>query len=123
MKLLYITIALAVLQSTTTIVKNNGDQIELKNVLIYQNEKKGSPDVIVYSYRGAKDQVKVKDIKRISFKETIQKKKGITTYRVILVKANNDKLEVEIDLVKVEGLNDEGKKESLSLGSVDKISF
>lgn len=123
MKLLIITFLLSFSQAQVTVVKNNGDQIVLKNIKIYQSEAKVSSDVLQYSYRGEHSKIALRDVKRISVKETIQRKKGIATYRVILVKSNNDKLEVDIDLVKLEGTNANGKVESMNLSSVDKISF
>ncbi|SNT26664.1 hypothetical protein SAMN05421640_3047 [Ekhidna lutea] len=123
MKFLFIAILYSFFQSPVTIVKNNGDEIELTNVLLYQTTAKGTPDVISYSYRGAPGKVNIKEVKRISFKENLGRKKGVTTFKAILVKRNNDKLEVEVNLVKVEGTNKEGKKESMNFSSVDKISF
>ena len=123
MKFTTIILLFTLFQAPLTVVKNNGDQIILTNVRFYQTEKLASKEEISYSYRGTVDKIKLKEIKRISFKETVQKKKGITTYRVILVKDNNDKLDVELDLVKVEGINSQGEKESMNLSSVDKISF
>lgn len=123
MNFITITLALAFLQSPLTVVKNNGDQIVLTKAQIYQTEKDASKESIFYSYRGKVENVSLKEVKRISFKETLKKKKGITTYRVVLVKNNNDKLEVELNLVKIEGVNSEGEKESMNLSSVDKISF
>jgi hypothetical protein len=123
MNFITITLALAFLQSPLTVVKNNGDQVVLTKAQIYQTEKDASKESIFYSYRGKVENVSLKEVKRISFKETLKKKKGITTYRVVLVKNNNDKLEVELNLVKIEGVNSEGEKESMNLSSVDKISF
>lgn len=123
MKTLLITLVLSLLQSPLTVVKNNGDQLGLTNVMIYQSDTSGSSNSLNYSYRGENAQVAFKDIKRISFKETVKRKKGITTYRVILVKTDNSKLEIEIDLVKLEGMGTSGKKESMNFSSVDKISF
>ncbi|MEP0987017.1 hypothetical protein [Ekhidna sp.] len=123
MNMLLITLLLSLTQSPTTIVKKNGDQIVLTDVMIYQTEEMGSPNSINYSIRGKKEKISVDKVKRISFKETIGKKKGITTYRIILVKNNNDKLEVEMNLVKIEGKDKEGKTASMSLSSIDKISF
>lgn len=123
MKLLLITLVLSFAQKPVTIVKNNGDQFGLTNVMIFQNETSGSSSSISYSYRGENAQVTFKQIKRISFKETVKRKKGITTYRVILVKSDNSKLEVELDLVKLVGVGMSGKKESMNFSSIDKISF
>ncbi|MEQ8629131.1 hypothetical protein [Ekhidna sp.] len=123
MKLLLIAILFSFTQSPVTVVKNNGDQIVLSQALFYQNQNTGTKDVINYSYRGKPGSIKIGDIKRISFKETVRKKKGVPTYRVILVRSNNTKLEVEMDMVKVEGTTADGKSESLGLGSIDKISF
>ena len=123
MKMFLLILALSLFQTQVTVVKNNGDQIGLSNVMIYQNETTGSSDLLDYSYRGEDVKIAFKDIKRISFKETVKRNKGVTTYRIILVKTNNDKLEVELDLVKLEGIKESGKKESMNFGSVDKISF
>lgn len=123
MKVLLIALLLPFYQSQIKIVKNNGDEIVLTEVLIFQTDKKGSPNSITYKLRDKEEKIMVKSVRRISFKESLGKKKGIATYRVILVKDNNDKLDVEIDLVKIQGKNENGKMESLGLGSVDKISF
>lgn len=123
MKTLLITLVFAFFQNPLTVVKNNGDQLSLSNAVIYQNETNGSSSSLNYSYRGESAQVLFKNIKRISFKETVKRKKGVTTYRVVLVKSDNNKIEVEIDLVKLEGMGESGKKESMSFGSIDKISF
>ena len=123
MKTLLISIVLFVFQDPVTVTKNNGDQFDLSEVTIYQNETSGSSGLLSYSYRGEGSEVAFSDIKRISFKETVKRKKGITTYRVILVKSNNSKLEIEVDLVKLEGTTKDGKKESMNFSSIDKISF
>ncbi len=123
MKLLIITFLLLFSQTQVTVVKNNGDQIVLKNIKMFQSEELSSSNNLRYSYRGEESEIAFDEVKRISVKETVQRKKGITTYRVILVKRNNDKLEVDIDLLKLEGTNDNGKLESMNLSSVDKISF
>ncbi|WP_424961576.1 hypothetical protein [Ekhidna sp.] len=123
MKLLLIAILFSFAQSSVTIVKNNGDQIVLSRAMFYQKQDAGTKDIISYSYRGKPGSIKINEIKRISFKETVRKKKGVPTYRVILVRSNNTKLEVEMDMVKVEGMTADGKSESLGLGSIDKISF
>ena len=123
MKTLLITLVFAFFQNPLTVVKNNGDQLSLNNAVIYQSEANGSSNSLSYSYRGESAQVLFKNIKRISFKETVKRKKGVTTYRVILVKSDNNKIEVEIDLVKLEGMGESGKKESMSFSSIDKILF
>lgn len=119
----FITILFFFIQSPITIVKKNGDQIVLTDVMIYQSESMGSPDMLTYSIKGKKEKIKVQQVKRISFKETVRKKKGVTTFRIILVKDNNDKLEVELDMLRIVGRDKEGKKESMNLSSIDKISF
>ncbi|WP_436517081.1 hypothetical protein [Ekhidna sp. To15] len=123
MKILLITLVLSLAQSPVIIVKNNGDQLDLSNVVIFQSETNGSSNSIRYSYRGEKAKMDFEQLKRISFKETLKRKKGVTTYRVILVKSNNNKLEVEIDLVKLEGIAKSGKVETMNFSSIDKISF
>ena len=123
MKLLLIAILFSFIQSPVTVVKNNGDQIVLSQAVFYQNENAATKDLISYSYRGKPGSIQIGNIKRISFKETVKKKKGIPTYRVILVRNDNTKLEVEMDLVKLEGVTADGKSESIGLGSVDKITF
>lgn len=123
MKVLLIAILFSFVQSPVTVVKNNGEQIVLSQAIFYQKQNDGTKNVINYSYRGKPGSIKIGDIKRISFKETVRKKKGIPTYRVILVRSNNTKLEVEMDMVKVEGMTADGKNESMGFGSVDKISF
>ncbi|WP_370086568.1 hypothetical protein [Ekhidna sp.] len=123
MKTALIIILFSLFQTQVTVVKNNGDQVVLKNIKVYQSEGQSSSDALIYSYRGEDSNISFKEVKRISVKETLQKKKGVTTYRVILVKSNNDKLEVDIDLIKLEGTNENGKVESMNLSSVDKISF
>ena len=118
--LLFITISI---QAPVTVVKNNGDQLGLSKVKIFQEDTNGSTTSINYSFRGEGRSVTFSEIKRISFKETIKKKKGVTTFRAILVRADNSKLEVEIDLVRLEGVGKSGKMESMSFSSIDKISF
>lgn len=123
MKTILIIFGFFLMQNPITVVKNNGDELQLENVKIYQSESQGSGEELNYSYRGEGATLAFEKIKRISFKESIKKKKGITTYRVILVKSDNSKLEVEIDLVKLEGTAKSGKVESMNFSSVDKISF
>ena len=110
-------------QAPLTIVKNSGDESKFNNYVFYQSDTESSNSQLTYSYRGQNEVIKLSQVKRISFKESVKRKKGITTYRVILVKTNNDKLEVEMDLVKLEVKNKNGKLESMGFGSVDKISF
>ena len=123
MKTALIITLFSLFQAQVTIVKNNGDQVVLKNIKVFQSEGQSSSGELLYSYRGENSSIAFGDVKRISVKETMQKKKGVTTYRVILVKSDNNKLEVEIDLIKLEGTNESGKLESMNLSSVDKISF
>ena len=110
-------------QGSVTIVKNNGDLVVLQEATFYQGDKTGTRNTINYAYRGREESIKVSDIKRISFKETLKKKKGNATYRAILVRKNNTKLEIELQMLRVAGLTPAGKSVSLNLSSVDKISF
>lgn len=123
MRLIFIICVFVFQQQSLTLVKNNGDQIELTDVKIYQKANAPAADALYFSYRGKEGKIEMSNLKRISFKETMHKKKGVTTYRAILVEKNNDKLEVSIDFVRVEGMNEDGKVESMGLSSVDKISF
>lgn len=123
MKLLLTILVLFFAQAPVTVVKNNGDEITLTDVRFYQSDDTASINTLVYSYRGQDGKIPVSQIKRISFKESVKRKKGISTYIVILVKSDNSKLEVEMDLNRVEGLGKGGKTESMNLSSVDKISF
>ncbi|MEO9869580.1 hypothetical protein [Ekhidna sp.] len=123
MKVLLIGLIFSFAQAPATIVKNNGEQIVLSEVLFYQTGESGSSEKIIYSYRGSNSSISLKQVKRISFKETVKRKKGIVTYKVILVKNNNDKLEVEVDMVRLEGKNKNGKSVSMNCSSIDKVSF
>ena len=49
--------------------------------------------------------------------------KGITTWKVLLVTSTNDKMEVEMNLVKVKGINEQGKEESYSANVINKITL
>ncbi|MEO1254453.1 MAG: hypothetical protein AAFY41_06150 [Bacteroidota bacterium] len=123
MKLFLISILFVALQDPVTVIKNNGDELLLSDYRIYQSSSKASASSLSYSHHGQKKSIALNQIKRISLKESVRKKKGVATFRVIIVKSNNDKLEVEVDLVKIEGKNENGKLESTGFGSVDKISF
>ena len=123
MKLFLITLILPFIQAPVTVVKNNGDEILLSDVRFYQTDDTASINMLSYSYRGQDGKVPVSQIKRISFKESVKRKKGISTYLVVLVKSDNSKLEVEMDLNRLEGIGQSGKAESMNLSSVDKISF
>lgn len=124
MKILLIMLSSVLFQGpSVTITKFNGDQFDLNNARIFQEDEVASGKQLSYFYRDQVAAITISDIKRISFKETVKRKKGITTYRVILVKNSNDKLEVEMNLVRVEGIGVDGKEESINLSSVEKISF
>lgn len=123
MKSVFIICLSFLFQSPAVVVKHNGDEVNIKNALIYQSEGGGSPSQLSYAYRGVSSQIALSQVKRISFKEVVSKKKGITTYRVVLVKKNNDKMEVTMDLSRLEGVGQNGKKESMNFSSIDKISF
>jgi len=123
MKVVLVAILFSFFQSPVTVVKNNGDQVVFKEFIFYQDQESGTKDLITYSYRGKPGSFKIGEVKRVSFKETISKKKGVPTYRVVLVRNDNTKLEVEMDLVKIEGVTADGKTESMNFSSVDKISF
>ena len=123
MKLFLISLILYGFQTPLTVVKNNGDESQLNNFVFYQSDTQSSASSLTYSYRGQSKSIALNQVKRISFKESVRRKKGVTTYRVILVKTNNDKLEVEMNLAKLEGKNKNGKTESIGFGSIDKISF
>ena len=59
-------------QGSVTIVKNNGDLVVLQEATFYQGDKTGTRNTINYAYRGREESIKVSDIKRISFKETLK---------------------------------------------------
>ncbi|MEQ9466321.1 MAG: hypothetical protein RLN88_02865 [Ekhidna sp.] len=123
MKILLTILVLSFIQAPVTVVKNNGDEVVLTEVRFYQTDDIASVNMLAYSYRGQEGKIPISQIKRISFKESVKRKKGIATYMVILVKSDNSKLEVEMDLNRLEGIGQNGKAESMNLTSVDKISF
>lgn len=110
-------------QSSGLITKNNGEQIQLKGVEFFQNQDNGSGSSLKYVYRGKSSTIDLGELKRVNLKESLGKKKGVTTWKTLLITKKNEKFEVELDLVEVVGVNNEGKKESYSANAIDKISL
>lgn len=122
MKLLVLFILFSV-QTSGTLTKNNGEQIQLKSVEFYQQQDNSSSTSLNYTFRGKNSTINISELKRVNLKESLDRKKGITTWKALLITKKNEKYEVEIDLVEVTGVTGEGKTESYSANVIDKISL
>lgn len=120
---LVIVLSVHFIQSPAIVSKNSGDEIRLNNYMVFQENLKGAAKQLKYAYRGDQRSIEIQDLKRITLKETLKRKKGIATFRAVLVKKDNVKLEITIDLVRIEGIGENGKEISINFSSVDKISF
>jgi len=111
------------LQNSGYITKNSGEEIPLNDIMLYQSPENGKSDMLLYNYRGEERSISINEVKRINLKENLNKKKGITTWNVLIVTRKNEKYEAQLDLVEVRGTNSEGKQEIISSSVINKISF
>ena len=101
---------------------NNGEVMTLQDIQLFQQEA-APADILVFREHNQSKQIPLSQLKRINLKESISRKKGITSWLVILVERSNAKHEVEMDLIEVKGKNDSGREEVISANSINKISF
>lgn len=106
-----------------TITKNNGEQIALSKIEIFQKQNVATNTTITYNYRGSQTSMDISKLKRINLKESLARKKGVTTWLALLVTDKNEKYEVKIDLVQVKGINSDGKEEVYSSNVINKITL
>lgn len=106
-----------------TITKNNGEQIALRKIEIFQKQDVATNTTITYNYRGSQTSMDISKLKRINLKESLARKKGVTTWIALLVTNKNEKYEVKIDLVQVKGINSDGKEEVYSSNVINKITL
>lgn len=123
MKFLAILSLVSFLQGEALITKNNGDEIRLSNVQFYQAEEVPSTKSVYFIYRGEKRSISINELKRINLKESLGKKKGISTWSALLITNENEKFEVSFDFIQLTGINEEGKEETYSSSIIDKISL
>ncbi|MEQ9405913.1 MAG: hypothetical protein RIM99_20135 [Cyclobacteriaceae bacterium] len=111
-------------QSTSAlVVKNNGDEVELSNVCLYYGSSESCSAKATFMYNGKLKEWDFSEVKRINLKEVKSRKKGVVTWKALLIRRDNEKFEVEIQLDRIEGDNPSGEKIEISGGAIDKISF
>ncbi|GAB4244217.1 MAG: hypothetical protein Tsb0034_22360 [Ekhidna sp.] len=123
MYILTITLTLLFSQQSAVVVKNNGEEIKLTDITIFQKPNIPSKSAISYSFRGQKRTLDYSAIRRINLKESLGRKKGVTTWKALLVTRENEKFEIEVDIVEIGGKNEEGKEEVYSSHTINKISL
>lgn len=122
MKFILISLFFVFSQGSALVVKNNGDQIRLSNVELYQTSDQPTT-TLVCEFRGEELLLEINDLKRMNLKESMERKKGITTWNALLITNANEKYEVLIDFIEIRGINQDGKEESYSSSIINKISF
>jgi hypothetical protein len=110
-------------QTSCVIVKNNGEEVKLAALVIHQSTTSTSFDQLNFVSNGKKQTLDLKDLKRVNLQEAIDKKKGVTTWKALIIKKNDQKMEVNIDLIKISGTNASGEKMVFMSASIDKILF
>lgn len=122
MKIILISLFFVFSQGSALVVKNNGDQIRLSNIELYQTNDQPTT-TLVCEFRGEELLLEIDDLKRMNLKESMERKKGITTWNALLITKANEKYEVLIDFIEIRGINQDGKEESYSSSVINKISF
>lgn len=110
-------------QTSCTIVKNNAEEVKLSSLVIHQSTTSTSYDQLVIVINGKKGSMNLKELRRVNLQESLGKKKGVTTWKALIVKKNDQKIEVQLDLIKVSGTSPSGEKMAFMSGSIDKILF
>lgn len=110
-------------QTSMSVTKYNGDVIKLREVAFIQTKSVSDKNSLAYSHSGKKQTIEISRLKRINFKDQLDKKKGVSQWMVILVKESNDKLEVQMDLIEISGINPEGEVEVISASDINKITL
>lgn len=105
-----------------TVVKKNGDVLTIREPRLFQSNARSTRDII-FSLNGKSESVPISQIKRINLKSVASKSQGVTTWNALLVKRNDQKLEVRVALYRVVGLDQQGNKTKVSSSAIDKISF
>ncbi len=126
--LLLTTILTAVLscsppQSGITVTKKNGDEIRLSNITVVQSPDVSSDQYISFKSNGKDWTLTLNSIRRINLKSVSSRKKGVPTWEALLVKKDNQKLEVQLDLVRIIGSDSSGGTVEISSNTIDKLSF
>ncbi len=111
------------LQEVFVVIKQNGDQIMLKNLKIVQGEDVVSDQALIFSSNGKKMSQPLSDLRRLNLKDDVQKKKGVVTWNALLIKSNDKKLEIQIEIARITGINESGNLVEIPGGSIDKIIF
>lgn len=111
------------LQTHCAVIKNNGDEIKISELVIHQSATSTSFDQLVTFHQGKQHVFELKNLKRVNLQESLGKKKGVTTWKALVVKRNDQKMEVKLDLIRISGTTTSGKKIELSASVIDKISF
>lgn len=122
MKIILISLFFTFAQGSALVVKNNGDQIRLSKIELYQTNDQPTT-TLVCEFRGEELLLEIDDLKRMNLKESMERKKGITTWNALLITKANEKYEVLIDFIEIRGINQDGKEESYSSSVINKISF
>lgn len=109
-------------QQVVVVTKNNGDELRITSIDFLQGSKRSDIQSITFKEKGETKTLLLSELKRINLKE-VASRKGITSWNAILVKTNNEKVEVLLPLDRIYGVDEAGNKIKISSSSIDKISF
>ncbi|MBC6401747.1 MAG: hypothetical protein GDA42_12060 [Ekhidna sp.] len=120
--MLIINLVISIILQSGSIAKKNGEIIRFSDISVYQ-ERDTKAKSLTFSKGNRLKTIEISELRRINFKESIGKSKGVTRWLAVLVEKNNVKHEVEIELHEIRGVNSDGEEFSLSANTIDKISF
>lgn len=109
-------------QQVVVVTRNNGDELRITSIDFLQGSKRSDIQSITFKEKGETKTLLLSELKRINLKE-VASRKGITNWNAILVKTNNEKVEVLLPLDRIYGVDEAGNKIKISSSSIDKISF
>ncbi|MBC6425448.1 MAG: hypothetical protein GDA51_03070 [Ekhidna sp.] len=120
--MLIINLVISIILQSGSIAKKNGEIIRFSDISVYQ-ERDTKAKALTFFKGNRLKTIEISKLRRINFKESIGKSKGVTKWLAVLVEKNNVKHEVEIELYEIRGVNSDGEEFSLSANTIDKISF
>lgn len=109
-------------QQTIVVTKKSGEELSFTSIDFFQGNKRSDVQAITYWEDDKTRSLPISELKRINLKK-VSSKKGITNWNAILVKLDNQKLEVILPLDRIYGIDGTGNEIKISSSSIDKISF
>lgn len=124
--LIFLFAAVSIVQNPVSVFRKNGEEVQYKTIeIVQEGQVKSSArgSTLVFSSRNKRIYKKIGEIRRINLKELENRKKGISTWKALLITTSNEKLEVTFRFSEIRGVAEDGDSSSIPSGSIDKISF